>query len=140
VTADGTLTIEGTSGEGEAFMKGEAGPERLPDNVVAAVDELNRRATASLGPVRFEWVYDGHSVWIVQLHRGATQSTAAVLVPGNAEHWVHFDVSAGLEELRFTVSRLDPGAGLILRGDVGLTSHVADVIRRAGVPAKIGGG
>lgn len=138
VTADGSLVVEGTAGEGEAFMKGEAGPERLPDNVIADVNALYERATNYLGPVRFEWVHDGGAVWIVQLHRGATQSTATVLVPGDAEHWLSFDVSAGLEQLRSTIARLDPGAGLILRGDVGLTSHVADVIRRAGVPAKIG--
>lgn len=140
VTADGVLVIEGASGEGEAFMKGEAGPERLPAHVVGDVEALYQRAALHLGPVRFEWVHDGRSAWIVQLHRGATQSTSAVLVPGDAEHWIPFDVTVGLEKLRYTVSRLDPGAGLLLRGDVGLTSHIADVIRRAGVPAKISAG
>lgn len=138
VTADETLVIEGASGEGEAFMKGQSAPENLPENVLADVDSLYQRAASQLGPIRFEWVHDGQSVWVVQLHRGITQSTAEVLVPGDAEHWVQFDVRAGLEELRSMVARLDPGAGLILRGDVGLTSHVADVIRRAGIPAKIG--
>ncbi|MEY9885572.1 hypothetical protein [Bradyrhizobium sp. USDA 329] len=140
VTADDELVVEGASGEGEAFMKGEAGPERLPATVAADVEALYRRAAAYLGPVRFEWVHDGRSAWIVQLHRGATQSTSAVLVPGDAEHWIPFDVTVGLEQLRSTVSSLDPGAGLILRGDVGLTSHIADVIRRAGVPARISTG
>jgi hypothetical protein len=29
--------------------------------------------------------------------------------------------------------------GILLHGSVGLTSHIADVIRRAGIPAKIAG-
>jgi hypothetical protein len=66
-----------------------------------------------------------------------TQSTVNALVPGDATHWISFETERGLEQLRDLVASLEPGAGLLLQGEVGLTSHVADVIRRAGIPARI---
>lgn len=137
VTADGDLLVEGVAGDGTAFMMGSSPPEDLPKNVLRAVEELHHRAAQSLGVVRLEWVFDGLSAWIVQLHRGATRSMANVLVPGEAERWIPFEAELGLEELRKAVALLAPGEGLVLRGEVGLTSHVADVIRRAGVPARL---
>lgn len=137
LAADGKLVIEGKSGEGDTFMKGESPPEALPDNVRLQVEQIYERASAILGPVRFEWVYDGNTTWIVQLHRGITQSTFAALVPGDATHWISFEIERGLEQLRELVSSMEPGAGLVLQGEVGLTSHIADVIRRAGIPARI---
>jgi transcriptional regulatory protein LevR len=59
-------------------------------------------------------------------------------VPGEADRWIPFAVERGLEQLRQTMTLLEPGAGLLLLGEVGLTSHIADVIRRAGVPARLG--
>lgn len=137
LSASNELVIEGKSGEGDTFMNGSCPPEKLPDLVRRQVKLLFERAVSVLGPVRFEWVYDGATVWIVQIHRGATQSTFDALVPGDATHWVTFRVESGLERLRALVSSLEPGAGLLLQGEVGLTSHVADVIRRAGIPARI---
>ncbi len=137
VTAEGDLVVEGVASDGGAFMQGASPPENLPENVLNAVEELYRRAAECLGTVRFEWVFDGLSAWIVQLHRGATQSSANVLVPGEAEKWIPFEAALGLEKLRKTVALLGPGEGLVLRGEVGLTSHIADVIRRASVPARL---
>src|ERR1043166_4516544 len=132
--------IEGKAGEGESLMRGISPPEELPAVIRDAVEELYRRACRVLGPVRFEWVHDGKDVWLVQLHRGATQSTETVLVPGNAGTWITFDVQTGLEALRGLVASVEPGVGLVVSGDVGLTSHVADVIRKSGVPARIAAG
>jgi len=137
VTADGHFVIEGKAGEGESFMKGESRPEVLPAQVTAEVTELFETAKRMLGPVRFEWAYDGQTVWLLQLHRGATQSTGHVILPGNADRWIWFDAAAGLGVLRQTIASLDQGAGLIVAGEVRLTSHIADIIRRAGIPAKI---
>jgi hypothetical protein len=137
VGADGRVIVEGKAGEGDTFMNGTSPPEKLPDNLRRQVKSLHERASDVLGPVRFEWVYDGDALWIVQLHRGATQSTFSALVPGEATHWISFAVERGLEQLRETVASIEPGAGLLLQGEVGLTSHIADVIRRAGIPARI---
>jgi hypothetical protein len=136
-TADGMPLIEGRAGSGDVFMLGEASPEHIPDAIRSDVMSLYQQAKTALGAVRFEWVHDGSSAWIVQFHRGATVSTAERLTPGEAENWVLFDTKNGLEALRTVIAQLAPGTGLTVRGNVGLTSHIADVIRKAAVPAKM---
>lgn len=137
VAQTGEIVTEGVRGAGEAFMQGSAAPERLPAEVLRDVEQIHAAAAAALGPIRFEWVHDGARAWVVQLHRGATVSGAGMLVPGEAQRWIQFDVSEGLEELRRLLSRVEPGQGVDLLGEVGLTSHIADVIRKANVPARM---
>lgn len=136
VLQNGNIATEGLRGAGDAFMQGAAEAETLPSSILADVEVLHR-AASELGPVRFEWVHDGQRAWVVQMHRGATMSAAGVLVPGKAENWTTFDVSKGLEELRALIEKLEPGRGVELLGQVGLTSHIADVIRKANVPARM---
>src|SRR5262249_50805753 len=64
VSAEGNLVTEGKAGEGDTFMKGTSPPEVLPDDVVQEVEALHRRASSLLGPVRFEWVFDGRLLWV----------------------------------------------------------------------------
>jgi len=135
--ADGRLYIEGTHGTGEAFMQGTVGPGLLPENLVEKVTALHDKLATTLGSVRFEWVYDGDAVWVVQLHRGRSASAGHVVVPGERSKWIAFRVEDGLEALRTMLESFPADAGLILDGEVGLTSHVADVIRKSGVPARI---
>jgi hypothetical protein len=137
VAADGRVIIEGKAGEGEAFMKGAATPEQLPESVTHSVRELYDRAYALLGPVRLEWVYDGGRTWVVQLHQGATQTQESILVPGEASKWYSFKVSRGLEELRNELSQLGENDGIVLVGQVGLTSHIADIVRKTNKPARL---
>lgn len=137
VTADGALVIEGRQGEGDLFMLGISAPELLPATVIGDVRAAHHRLDGALGPVRFEWVHDGAKVWIVQLHLGATRSTSKVLVPGDAQEWVRFEVGDGLDRLRAQLRELPVAVGLTLVGNVGLTSHIADVVRKAGRPARI---
>lgn len=137
VMADGALAVEGRQGEGDLFMLGVSAPELLPEFVDEAVRAAHRRLQEALGPVRFEWVHDGDKVWIVQLHLGATRSTAKVLVPGDAGRWIRFEARDGLEKLRVALRDLPADAGLSLVGNVGLTSHIADLVRKAGRPARI---
>lgn len=136
VLHSGEIATEGLTGAGDAFMQGTARTETLPPAVLQDVERLHKDA-AELGPVRFEWVHDGERAWVVQMHRGATASSSGVLVPGKAKRWITFDVSHGLEALRRLVAGITSGQGLELLGEVGLTSHVADVIRKAGVPARM---
>jgi hypothetical protein len=137
VTGDGDLAVEGRQGEGDLFMLGVSPPELLPSAVIEDVRAAHRRLEDALGPVRFEWVHDGDKVWIVQLHLGATRSTAKVLVPGEAKDWFRFDARSGLDRLRAALRDLPPGTGLTLVGNVGLTSHIADVVRKAGKPTRV---
>lgn len=135
---DGKLIVEGKRGEGKSLMAGVSAPEKLPVEIEAEVRALYARAEASLGIVRFEWVHDGEQAWIVQLHSGVTDSTHDYITSLKAERWQTFDVRAGLEELRKTLAVLSAGTGIVLSERVGLTSHFADVIRRANVPARMG--
>lgn len=137
VGADGETIIEGRAGTGETLMLGEGKPEVVPSGILQDVQEVYNRAEAALGPVRFEWVHDGKRVWVVQLHRGATESTLVRLTSGEANDWVEFDVTAGLTALRTLLGGLPPNTGLVLRGRVGLTSHMADVVRKSRAPARM---
>jgi hypothetical protein len=137
VGADGQLTIEGRRGEGDKLMLGLHKPEPLPSHVSDEVRAVHQRLSAALGPVRLEWVHDGVRTWVVQLNLGATASTGSTLVPGDAETWVRFPVERGLARLRDTLNALPTGAGIILVGEVGVTSHIADLVRKAGAPARL---
>jgi hypothetical protein len=136
VLQSGEIITEGVSGPGDSFMLGTAMPEQLPTDVLRDVEMLHAQSN-QIGAVRIEWVHDLERAWVVQLHSGATISSAEVLVPGEAKRWVPFDVSNGLEALRQLLSRLRPSEGVELVGRVGLTSHIADVVRKAGTPARI---
>ncbi|RUV58838.1 MAG: hypothetical protein E5X48_03020 [Mesorhizobium sp.] len=137
-TSTGVLVVEGIKGTGDRFMVGLADPEPVPDGVLARVRDVHARLVGALGATRFEWVFDGAELWIVQLHSGASVSDGDVIVPGDAGEWVDFDVSQGLEALRSLSSSLKPDTGITLDRRIGLTSHLADVLRKARVPARVG--
>lgn len=137
-TADGELVIEGIKGAGDRFMIGQADAEQLPAHVVSAVHGLHIELRSIVGSTRFEWVFDGNNIWIVQLHSGASISGGGYIVPGDAAEWIEFDVSAGLEALRVLVASLGPDTGIMLDRRIGFTSHLADVLRKARVPARVG--
>ncbi len=135
--SEGAAIVEGVAGFGDQFMQGDRSPEQLPKLVTSDVLKLHQELGAILGPVRFEWAHDGSRVWILQLHVGRSVTSNTELVPGNAEHWVHFKTSEGLEALRRLISTTPSGVGIILEGSVGLTSHFADVVRKSAIPTRI---
>ena len=135
-TREDDVVVEGVEGFGESFMQG-ADPSSLPDAIVAGVRDVHRRLASVLGPVRTEWVADGEAVWVVQLHRGASQSSGRVIVPGATERERQFDIGLGLEALRSLVEEVaETGEGVVLVGDAGITSHFGDVLRKANVPSR----
>ena len=110
----------------------------LPINVINSVTALYKQAFEKLGPVRMEWVADDHQTWVVQFHRGGTQSFGRTIYPGSPRRYIDFDVNSGLEALRAAVAQAqETGAGIVLRGDVGITSHLGDILRSAEVPSRI---
>lgn len=129
--------VEGTRGEGEALMLGTARPEALPKNIINDVLKLFQSAYEQLGDVRFEWVHDGEKAWVVQLHRGGTLTLENVIVPGEPLVWRRFQIEAGLSALRVELDSLADTEGIEIIGHVGLTSHVADVLRKANKPARL---
>ena len=137
VTIEGKLLVEGLRGEGDGLMLGRDHPEDLPEGIAARIETVYASLFSALGPVRFEWVYDGDAVWIVQLHRGATQTSQTVLVPGEADRWLSFEAASGLEALRAFLKDMPADAGVTIEGEIGLTSHLADLVRKAKRPARI---
>ena len=136
--ADDSLIIEGKAGKGDVFMVGEGATEQLPGYIEQQVRATYKHAADQLGPVRMEWVYDGTRVWVVQLHVGKSASTAEVIYPGNeSTEYLHYDTSGGLEGLRALIDAHVPGTGIALHGNVGITSHLGDVLRKAKVPSKL---
>lgn len=135
----GELIVEGVAGTGDDFMVGRAPLGAIPNAVRHSIRQLHTSLRASMGAVRFEWVFDGRDAWIVQLHRGTTESSGTTIVPGEAAHWRNFIVSDGLERLRKLVTNLQADEGILFVGEVGLTSHMADVVRKSGVPSRMTG-
>lgn len=133
-----SLVIEGTAGFGDEFMVGKKARVDLPSRIRSSVQKLYVRASRKLGPVRMEWVADEKRIWIVQFHRGQTVSSGNVIVPGTPVRYVPFPVSRGLESLRTLIEEVADGdEGIELIGDVGITSHFGDVLRRANIPSII---
>lgn len=140
-TQTGDTVVQGVAGKGDAFMAGEAPPDTLPPAVVRAVTELYHRLSDRLHPISMEWVYDGRQVWVVQLHRRGIPTTApGVIVPGEAEYYHRFEVKRGIEALRRLVDEVGAEGkehGIILVGNVGVTSHFGDILRRSGIVSRI---
>src|ERR1017187_581067 len=83
------------------------------------------------------WAFDGKAVWVLQLQQEAALSNGAIIVPGITDHEVEFDVTTGLDALRSLVARVKgTSTGIKLVGKVGLTSHIADVLRRNNIPSR----
>jgi hypothetical protein len=136
---DGGLLVEGVTGFGVGFMAARAAPVTLPDRVLADVRRVGAGAAARLGPVRFEWAHDGDRAWVLQLHLATVAASATTIYPGTPTRWHRFDPSDGLEGLRDLLATLRSGEGVEVAGDVGVTSHVGDLLRRAAVPARLAG-
>jgi hypothetical protein len=135
--ADGAPLIEGKSGYGDTFMLGQT-VGVVPADVEMEVLALYQRAAYHLGDVRMEWCYDGRQVWVVQLHRGRTATQGNVIVPGEPVSWTDFRVEDGLESLRALISIIgERECGIRVIGQVGVTSHVGDVLRKSGIPSHI---
>ena len=133
-----SLIIEGTSGFGDEFMVGLKAKVELPAGILDRVRSLYEHAASLIGPVRMEWVSDSDRIWVVQFHRGASVSYGHTIVPGNASKYHRFEAKLGLEALRNLVQELrSTDEGIALVGDVGITSHFGDVLRRAQIPSII---
>lgn len=143
--SDGQLIINGKKGYGDDFMVGESGTNPVPTDVQARVRDNYHYASEQLGgPVRFEWVVDTNGkLWTVQLHRGESASHGNVIYPGDeTTAYVPFathdaDGHSRIETLRKLIAEHQPGTGFELIGDVGVTSHLGDLLRKAQIPAFI---
>ncbi|MDJ0597532.1 MAG: hypothetical protein QNJ37_01615 [Crocosphaera sp.] len=132
------VIIEGIQGYGEDFMIGNKYSVKLPNHILSSVKNLYEQVIKKLGAVRMEWVADHQKVWVVQLHQGSTKSSGNTIYPGSVSSYCKFDVKQGLEALRQLISTINPHVqGIILVGDVGITSHFGDVLRKSEIPSRI---
>ncbi|GAB3332755.1 hypothetical protein GCM10027299_39610 [Larkinella ripae] len=131
--------VEGRRGRGDTFMVGTEGVEQLPDEVVVKVTDLFTTVFQKLGPIEMEWVFDGQTAWIVQLHKSQRfDVNNLIIVEGRASHYINFLVIDGLEKLRSLIKDVEgKNIGIKLIGNVGITSHFGDLLRRSKIPSFI---
>lgn len=138
--------IEGVSGNGDKFMVGEQNKVELPTEVIEAVKTLNRQLRSyhkELGDVSIEWVYDGTTVWLVQLNqlKGGDKynnSERNIIVHGSPLHYEKAFVKDGLDSLRRKIDLLkDKNIGIELIGNIGVTSHFGDLLRSSNIPSVL---
>ena len=119
-------------------MSGQSETSALPSDVEESVVSLFETARQKIGPVRLEWAVDSNCAWVVQFHRGSVESIGRTIYPGTADSYRHFDVADGLETLRSLIEEVKgTGEGVIVHGNVGVTSHFGDILRKARIPSEI---
>lgn len=133
--------IEGVSGKGDKFMIGKSQSCTIPKYVLDKLKQLNnnlRNHYNLLGEISIEWVFDGKDVWILQLNQLKESSHSNIIVEGNPSHYEEFQIEKGLENLRILINKIkNQNIGIILKGNVGITSHFGDVLRLAKIPSYI---
>ena len=138
--------IQGVCGRGDKFMIG-AQKEEIPSNVKDSVIELYKKILKKIGPVQIEWVFDGEQTWCVQMHRSNhIQSDENIIVSSKNKSLEYhnfkidskIDTKEQLDELRKLIKSIkNKSIGISLIGDIGVTSHFGDILRKANIPSKI---
>jgi len=136
---DGRVVIEGNTGHGDDFMVGKVADSKLPAYVKDSVQNVWEKACRIFGPVRFEWCFDRTgTVWIAQFHLGQTASAGNVIYPGKPQRFRTFKVNRGLRAFRSLIEQAKrDGFGIILKGNVGITSHFGDLLWRNEIPSRL---
>ncbi len=130
--------IEGVVGFGDTFMRGGAAPIPLDASLVHQLQKLHSKLKKEIGGIRAEWTFDGQTIWLLQLQQEAALSSGQTIVPGEVDSEYEFDVSEGLSGLREMIEIVKgTRVGIKLVGNIGMTSHIADVLRRYRVPSRI---
>ncbi|MBZ5530642.1 MAG: hypothetical protein LAO20_04355 [Acidobacteriia bacterium] len=136
--ADGDPIVEGVPGFGDDLMLGRRQPESLPNKVVELVTDVHSRLAKQVGSIRAEWAFDGLDLWILQLQPEKAVSKGSIIFPGDVKAEMDFDVRAGLSGLRELIGLMEgKNVGIRVVGQVGMTSHIADVLRRNRIPSRI---
>lgn len=138
--ATGNTIIEGKAGHGDDFMIGVVAPDaNLPVYIKDGIRSIWEKAYNVFGAVRFEWCCDkSGTVWIVQFHVGQSASAGNIIYPGKSKRFEICEVTQGLEVLRSLIERAKQEKfGIILKGNIGITSHFGDILRRARIPSRL---
>lgn len=77
---------------------------------------------------------------MLQLHLAPVAAADAVTIhPGAASRWHRFDPSQGLERLWELIASVGRDEGVEVTGNVGVTSHAGDLLRRAAILSRLAG-
>jgi hypothetical protein len=135
---DQSVYIEAKRGFSDRLMLGEEGPDvSIRRNVRDLVEKTHLELMRLFGSVRVEWAYFDSKIWILQLQQEEAISKNNIIVPGNPIVSHDFNVREGLESLRLLVQSLkDTQEGINLVGDIGMTSHMADILREYNIPSR----
>jgi hypothetical protein len=137
-SSSGEAIIEGVEGFGDEFMLGRVGAASLEKTLNAALNDLHNELVSKIGAVRAEWAFDGKDLWLLQLQQETAVSSGMQIVPGDFEEELDFDLAGGIAGLRELVAPVrDRNIGIVLHGNVGMTSHIADILRRNSIPSRI---
>lgn len=140
---DGKLIVEGVKGFGNQFMVGMQSPEALPKEVEENVYMMNRfieKEFESLGILnngyKLEWGWtDCDSIAVYQFNFVNQVNFNRIIVKGNVSDMIGYETEKGLEGLRELIPKLKESQGIILKGNVGITSHFCDILREWGIPS-----
>jgi hypothetical protein len=142
-TTDHGVQVEGIPGRGDPFMVAASLRQAVPAVVHKGVLDAHDALSTALRSVKFEWVWDGQRVWIVQLHRRPKGLSEDIIFPGEVSEKVYFDPrqfgrDEVLDELRALIARIrGKDVMVVVTGDVGVTSHLGDILAEAEVPSRL---
>lgn len=140
------VIVEGVEGTGEDFMVGKKEVESLPksiiDKVIRTLLEL-RLDFEKNGIINttfsIEWGIVDRTVIIFQFNFIEDDSNEDWIVePKNGDTtYIDYNVERGLEEFRDLTSKIKEGQGINLIGNIGITSHFGDLLRKYRIPSRI---
>ena len=105
--------------------------------MIRRLEILHDSVVGEIGSLRAEWVFDGDQVWLLQLQQESALSLGMIIVTGEVEREIDFH-SSGIGGLREIVDLIGTqSVGIRLVGNVGMKSHIADILRRHRIPSRI---
>lgn len=137
ITTESGCILEGVNGCGDKFMLGQESCVPLPDYLVEIIEEEHKFLLNIFDKVKFEWAFDGNQLYILQLHnRSNDHSIPIYTVSSSNLESIDFYPKQGvdsLNELKILIEK--PNIFVRVHGNIGVTSHIADILRENNVPS-----
>jgi hypothetical protein len=126
------VRIEGVKGQGARLMKGTQSPQQLPTFVEQSIQKLSEDIKSVYGLCRFEWAWQNHRAWLLQINQIQGQSQSMTALGTIRQGYLKFDPDLGLAELDRIISlaKLQDRDVLVTK-QVGLTSHVCELLNQS---------
>lgn len=139
------LRVECVRGDGESYMLGDdTSFTTIPKWVRTQIENqcilLNNYLDYKID-VKLEWVATKYKVYIVQMQFTNIAEDTTVIYSGDMKNAVVFDASLGLDALTMFIDNMLRDKGkivpVILKGKVGIGSHLVDVLRVNHIPSVL---